>query len=141
MPTPIRITAFLYPQFHSDWQPLVAPLLTQLPTSTFVQEALFPDRLRHWEELAKMGARFAYEFGIETRFNDMNPHAATITGPVALKGAEVTARDLRTGACLVTAALIAKGTTCIHRAEEIDRGYEDMVATLRSLGVSAYRED
>lgn len=138
---PIAINAFLYPEFHSDWQPLVAPLLTQIEGKSYLEEKLFSDRLRYWLELEKMGAKFEFDYGIETRFKDNNPHAVRINRKSNLSGAEVYARDLRGGVALVTASLVAKGKTVIHNAEEILRGYENLVDTLNRLSVNIEIED
>lgn len=138
---PIGISAFLYPEFHSDWQPLIAPLLTHIEGKSYLEEKLFSDRLRYWLELEKMGAKFKFDYGIETRFKDNNPHAVRINGKSNLSGAEVYARDLRGGVALVTASLVAKGKTVIHNAEEILRGYENLVDTLKRLSVNIEIED
>ena len=69
------------------------------------------------------------------------PPQAWITGPVQLKGNDVKATDLRCGAGLVIAGLMAEGTTTIHDIYHIDRGYQDIVSKLRNLGADIWREE
>lgn len=138
---PVQLQAFLYPEFHSDWQPLVGPLLTQVEGTSYIEEKLFPNRLAHWDELGRMGARYKYDSSIKTRFNDDNPHAVYIYGKSNLSGAEVKALNLRAGAALVIASLIAKGETTITNAEEITRGYENMIDILKSFSVDIREEN
>jgi UDP-N-acetylglucosamine 1-carboxyvinyltransferase len=132
----LRIKAFIYPDIHSDWQPLIAPLLTQMNGISYIEEYLFPDRLRYWKELEKMGVSYQYDLTNKTRFeNDPNPHAVKVSGKFQLKGAEVEALDLRGGVALIIAALVAKGTTTINNADEILRGYENIDTILKGLSV------
>ena len=138
---PVKIEAFLYPGFHTDWQPLVAPILTQIEGKSYIKEKYFSDRLKYWIELEKMGASFDFDYQADTRFKDDNPHAVSINGKTSLSGANVYARDLRGGVALVTASLIAKGKTVIHNAEEILRGYDNLVDTLTNLSVNIAVED
>lgn len=131
----IKIKAFLYPDFHSDWQPLISPLLAIAPFNSYVEEWLFQNRLSHWDELGKLGSKYQYDFNNSTRFeNDKFPHAVNITGGAQLKGTNVYANDLRSAASLVLASLAAKGETIINNIEELDRGYEKLAEDMKSLG-------
>ena len=130
-----KIKAFLYPDFHSDWQPLISPLLAILNFDSYIEEWLFQNRLSHWKELEKLGANFNYDMENLTRFSkDGFPHAVSIHGGISLKGTTVYANDLRSAASLVLAALAAKGETIIENIEELDRGYEDLIQNLQTLG-------
>lgn len=132
-----RIKAYMYPEIHSDWQPLIAPLLIGQTGTSYIEEFLFPSRLEYWMELSKMGAKFEFDTNNSTRFTlNGDRHAVYIYGPSVLKGASVRAIDLRAGMCLIIASLNAKGDTLIENAEEIYRGYDKIDMVLRALGVS-----
>jgi UDP-N-acetylglucosamine 1-carboxyvinyltransferase len=88
-----------------------------------VTENLYPGRFRYVEELQRLGA------DIRT-----DGHHAVVRGRESLSGAPVRAPDIRAGAALVVAGLVANGTTVIHDIHHIDRGYEDLVGRLRSIG-------
>jgi UDP-N-acetylglucosamine 1-carboxyvinyltransferase len=94
-----------------------------------VTETIYTERFKHCYELNKMGANI----------NVMIP-SSFINGPTPLYGAEVCATDLRCGACLVIAGLIADGVTTIHDIYHIDRGYEDLDGKLTALGAKIWRE-
>lgn len=99
-------------------------LMTQAEGTSHIHEVLFESRLGWLVELEKMGAHI----------QNLNPHEAQITGKTALKGAEVTSWDLRAGAAMVIAGLIARGETHITNIDYIKRGYEDFVSNLKNLG-------
>jgi UDP-N-acetylglucosamine 1-carboxyvinyltransferase len=88
-----------------------------------VTENLFKGRFRYVDELVRMGA--------DIRTDD---HHAIVRGVDRLSGARVKAPDIRAGAALVIAGLVADGETVVHDAEHVARGYEDLAATLRSVG-------
>lgn len=112
-----------YPGFPTDAQaPLMAATCKSKGITIFI-ENLFESRFKHAAELNKMGADI-------TQFKN----AAVVRGVKRLSGAEVVAADLRGGAALVVAGLMAKGKTTVLNSEYIDRGYENIVADLRSLG-------
>jgi len=90
---------------------------------SLVHERVFENRLLHAAELAKMGADIR-----------VTGQTARVFGPTPLRGTEVRALDIRSGAALVLAALAAEGTTTILDAQHLDRGYEDAVGTLQRLG-------
>lgn len=93
---------------------------------SFVTETIYPARFRHVDELKNMGAN------IEA---DMETGTATIK-PSSLNGAEVYASDLRAGACLIIAGLLAEGVTTIYNVRHIYRGYTDIVKHLKELGAN-----
>ena len=117
-----------YPGFPTDAQPqLMAAALCAEGTTVFV-ENIFENRYRHVEELRRLGA------DIETE-----GRVAMVTGTQKLHGAQVIATDLRGGAALLVAALSAEGTTDISELSHIDRGYDNIEDTLRSLGADVVR--
>ena len=93
-----------------------------------VTENLFSGRFRYVDELRRMGADIRTE-----------GHHAVVRGVRRLSGAPVRAPDLRAGAALVLAGMVAEGETVVADAHHIDRGYEDLAATLRSLGADVSR--
>jgi len=119
-----EIQALPFPGFPTDLQAAFAALLTQAHGRSRIVERIFNDRLRYAAELAKMGARIQV----------LDKQEALIEGPTPLHGAPVRALDIRSGACLVLAGLVADGETWIHDAYHLRRGYEDLVGKLASLG-------
>lgn len=118
-----------YPGFATDIQQPLTALLTQAEGQSIVTETIYTERFKHCYELNKMGANI----------NVMSA-SAMINGPTKLTGCEVSATDLRCGACLVIAGLLADGITTIHDIYHIDRGYEDLDGKLTSLGAKIWRE-
>ena len=118
-----------YPGLATDLQPPTAVLLTQATGVSQVHEAIFEDRLEWLSEVRRMGA------SVEV----LDPHHATITGPSHLLGTEVEIGDLRAGASLILAALAAEGTTTIHGAHHVHRGYENIERKFLDLGASISR--
>jgi UDP-N-acetylglucosamine 1-carboxyvinyltransferase len=118
-----------YPGLATDLQPPTAVLLTQATGRSSVNETIFEDRLEWLGEVRRMGA------DIEMR----DGHHATITGPARLHGAEVEIGDLRAGASLILAALAAEGTTTIHGAHHVHRGYENIERKFLDIGASLSR--
>ena len=112
-----------FPGFATDLQQPLTTLLTQANGDSHIEETLYLERFRHCDELNLMGANIEHKTG-----------HSTIHGPTPLKGAEITARDLRCGAALVIAGLIADGETIINDAYHIYRGYDSIVEKLASLG-------
>ena len=118
-----------YPGLPTDLQPPTSVLLTQAGGVSHVHETIFEDRLEWLAEVGRMGADV-----------DMpDAHHATITGPARLVGAEVEIGDLRAGASLMLAALAAEGTTTIHGAHHVHRGYENIERKFLDLGASISR--
>jgi len=131
-----QVDAFIYPSFHSDWQPLVAPLLCLVHGTSRIEEQLFPNRLGYFEQLALMGAKYSDTMTQNARFQDNFMHAVEISGPCTFHGANVKAPDLRGAAALLEAALIARGTTYIDNAEILQRGYANVIDDLQRLSVA-----
>src|SRR5699024_9248530 len=93
---------------------------------SFVTETIYPARFKHVDELRNMGANISSDNG-----------TATIK-PSKLTGSEVYASDLRDGACLLVADLLAEGVTTIYNVKHIYRGYTNIVETLKSLGADIW---
>lgn len=119
-----KLQANIYPLFPSDLQALFGLLATQCHGTTLIQDVIFEGRMGYVNELIKMGANAVIA----------DPHRVVITGPTPLRGGEIRSLDLRAGATMVLAGLIAEGETIIHDAEMVYRGYEDLDGRLRSLG-------
>jgi UDP-N-acetylglucosamine 1-carboxyvinyltransferase len=117
-----------YPGFATDYKPLFVTLLTVTEGVGIVTENLFFGRFRYVEELRRMGAEIRTE-----------GHHAVVRGVGRLSGAKVRAFDVRAGAALVLAGLVADGETVVSDAHHIDRGYEDLDAKLVSLGADIIR--
>ena len=124
----VDIKTQIYPGFATDLQQPLTTLLTQASGESHVQETIYIERFKHCEQLNKMGANIKLE---EAR--------STIHGPTPLHGARVMATDLRCGAALVVAGLIAKGKTEITNVYHIDRGYDNIDHKLITLGAHITR--
>ncbi|MDP3057026.1 MAG: UDP-N-acetylglucosamine 1-carboxyvinyltransferase [bacterium] len=124
-----KIQALPYPGFPTDLQPMISVLLTQAHGKSLIHDPLFESRLGYAQELRKMGA--------DIEITD--PHRAFINGPVKLKGASISSSDIRAGATLVIAALIAEGETEISNIYQLDRGYEKIEEKLQKLGADIKR--
>jgi UDP-N-acetylglucosamine 1-carboxyvinyltransferase len=118
-----------YPGLATDLQPPTAVLLTQAAGTSHVHEAIFEDRLEWLSEVRRMGAN------VDIR----DANHATITGPAHLVGTDVEIGDLRAGASLILAALAAKGTTTIHGAHHVHRGYENIERKFLGIGAGISR--
>ncbi len=121
MPTDIQTLP--HPGFPTDLQAPLMAMMTQAEGTSIVRETIFEARYKHVPELIRMGADIAVEGQI-----------AVVRGRTPLKGANVSAMDLRGGAALVLAGLCAEGETLICQPEHIERGYEHIIEDLRSLG-------
>ena len=119
-----EIQALPFPGFPTDLQAAFAVLMTQAQGQSRIYERVFNDRLRYAAELQKMHADISV----------VDRQQAIINGPTRLVGADVKALDIRSGACLVLAGLVAGGETCIHDTQHLRRGYEDIVGKFTSLG-------
>ena len=119
-----------YPGFPTDIQSPFMAFLTTCEGSSKVIETVFENRFMHVAELNRMGAN------IKTRGN-----RAIVQGGKELKGARVRATDLRAGAAMVLAGLVAKGTTEIDEIYHVERGYENFVEKFRNLGANILRVD
>ena len=118
-----------YPGFPTDLQQPMSAMLTMARGTSIVNETIFENRLKHLVEISRMGAR--------VRIVDQT---AIIDGVTALYGAPVTCTDLRAGAALVVAGLMARGRTEIYEPTFIERGYEHIEEKLRALGADIRRE-
>lgn len=126
----VDIKTLVYPGFPTDLQQPFTSLLTKAHHTGVVTDTIYSARLKHIDELRRMNALIKVEGG-----------SAIVSGPVNLEGARVKASDLRAGAALVIAGLMANGITEITGLEHIDRGYENMTEKLNSLGANIWRED
>lgn len=124
------VTTKPYPGFATDLQQPLTVLMTQSKGESKVEDTIYPERFKHCYELTKMGAN------IEVRNGE-----ADIEGPTPLGGTEVVATDLRCGAAMVVAGLIADGVTTISDIYHIDRGYSELDKKLTALGANIWRED
>ncbi len=131
--TPVNIVAGNYPLFHSDWQPLIAPVLTQIPGESTIKDTLFTNRLEYWKQLGMMGAKFEYFSDPDLPIRDGNPRAVKVFGGTQLKGGQLLATDVRVGAGFTIAGLVANGKTELRGIEHIERGYEDFENRLKVL--------
>ena len=119
-----------YPGFPTDLQQPMSAMLTCAQGDSIVMETIFENRFKHLNEMQRMGAKVR-----------IVEQTAIIEGVPDLYGAPVTATDLRAGAALVIAGLMAKGTTEIYEPGFIERGYEHIEEKLRSLGAEISRVD
>lgn len=125
-----KLQSMPYPGFPTDLQEPFSLLATQCTGTTMIHDPLFEDRMRHIAELIKMGAKAIV----------CDPHRSLITGPSPLHGFEIKSPNIRGGAMLVIAGLIAQGETIIHDVEHtIDRGYEHFEERLNLLGAGIKR--
>ncbi len=119
----INFIALPYPGYPTDMQPQLVAFLSEVSGSSSAREGVWDDRFRYVGELLRMGAQIRVEGKL-----------AMITGVPRLTGAQVRATDLRGGAALIIAGLMADGTTMISDIYHIDRGYENFEAKFQSLG-------
>lgn len=127
---PVKIKTLGYPGFPTDLQQIMTTLLTQCKGLSILEETIYENRFNNVKYLNKMGAQI-----------DIEGKKIFISGPTPLKASKVEATDLRAGACMVLAALIAEGTTTITSVEHILRGYENIVEKLESVGAKIKLED
>ena len=120
---PINIETAVYPGFPTDLQQPLTVLLTQCNGKSKVIETIWENRFMHVAYLNQLGSDIT-----------IKNQTATIIGPTKLKGGKVVATDLRAGAAMVAAGLIAEGTTIITNVEHILRGYEQIVEKLTNVG-------
>ena len=118
-----------YPGFPTDLQSPYAVLMTQANGKSQIFETLFEGRFLYLDELKMMNAKAEV----------LSPHIIQIYGPTKLKANHISSRDIRGGAALVIAAMLAEGDTIISDIEYIDRGYEKMDEKLRNAGVKIER--
>lgn len=119
----VKIKTQVYPGFPTDMQQIMSSLMTKAEGRSVIEETIYENRFQNLYEIKKMGANV-----------EINSNKGYIFGPTKLRGKTVNATDLRAGASLVLAALIAEGTTTINNADYILRGYEHITEKLTSLG-------
>jgi len=124
-----KVQALPYPGFPTDLLPVIVPLLTQANGKSLVHDPLYENRFNYVQELKKMGA------DIEI----VDPHRLFIYGKTPLRGLKIESWDIRAGASLVIAALLAKGESIIENVYQIDRGYEKIEEKLKRLGAQIER--
>ena len=122
---PVDVQTLVFPGFVTDHQQLIASLMVLANGTSSIEETIYENRFQNLYELAKMGARIKVE-----------GKKAYIHGPTKLVGTTVMATDLRAGAGLVIAALMASGKTEIQNADYILRGYENIVEKLSNIGAT-----
>ena len=120
-----QIKTLPYPGFPTDMQPQISTLLALSSGTSIVTESLFENRFKYVDELSRMGASIKVEGNV-----------AIIEGVDGLTGASITAPDLRAGAALVVAGLVANGYTTIDSIQYIERGYENFEGKITALGAS-----
>lgn len=126
--TSIDFSTLPYPGIATDYKPLLVGMLAVADGVGVATENLYPGRFRYVDELVKLGANVRIE-----------GHHAIVRGVEELHGAAVSAPDIRAGAALVVAGLVAEGETVIDNVQHIDRGYDDLVGRLAALGANVTR--
>lgn len=124
-----KIQALPYPGFPTDILPVVIPLLVKAEGKSLVHDPLYENRFNYVQELRKMGA------DIEI----VDPHRTFVFGPKELRGLTIESWDIRAGACLIIAGLMAEGKTTIENIFQIDRGYEKIEERLQKIGADIKR--
>ncbi len=127
----IELKTHEYPGFPTDLQAPFVVLLTQALGQSLVHETIFEGRLFYTDKLTQMGADIIM----------CDPHRVVVNGITKLRGKKLESPDLRAGMALLIAGLIAEGTTTIENIYQIERGYEDIVARLQSLGAKIKKVD
>jgi UDP-N-acetylglucosamine 1-carboxyvinyltransferase len=124
----VDVVTLPYPGFPTDLQPQMMVLLTQADGMSRCTENVFESRFSFVDQLRRMGADI-----------DVDGHHALLSGPTALRGAELDGLDVRAGAAGVLAGLVASGETLVHDVQHIDRGYAHFVERLAALGADVVR--
>ncbi len=123
-PDPFVISCGVYPGVVTDVQPFFTVLATQADGNSRIVDYRYPRRFAYIAELRKMGGGFITEEG-----------QVTVEGPMALRGSDVSAPDIRGGAALLVAALVAEGRTAIGNPRTILRGYDNLLNKITALGI------
>ena len=126
----IELNTEPFPGFPTDMQAQMTGLLSLVPGTSVITEAVHTDRFMHVAELNRMGADIL-----------VRGHRATVRGVPKLSGAPIMASDLRAGAVLVLAGMAAEGETVVSRVYHIDRGYERIEEKLTAIGANIVRID
>ena len=125
---PARIRTMPHPGFPTDMQPQMMLLLSLINGVSEVEETVFENRFMHVQEFNRMGTDISIRHGV-----------AFVNGGQPLTSAEVMASDLRAGAALVLAGLVAEGETILNRIYHVDRGYDQLEKKLNSVGAKIER--
>lgn len=129
-PKPVNIKTLPYPGFPTDMQPQFSTYLTLATGSSMIVESIWESRFQYTAELVKMGANI--------NFHD---RTAMVTGTTELFGSPVKSLDLRAGAAMIIAGLMAKGYTKIYDIQHIERGYENIVDKFKAIGADISYEE
>ena len=127
-PRAVSFRTAVYPGFPTDLQQPMMAYLTTAGGTSVITENIFEKRFNHVRELRKLGASI-----------NLAKRVARVKGVEALRGADITASDLRAGAALIVAGLMAGGETRVHRIDYIDRGYEYLDSKFRAIGADILR--
>ena len=122
---PVNVKTLVYPGFPTDLGQPMSTLLTQCEGECLFEETIYENRMRHIKHLNAMGANIK-----------LFDRSALIHGPTPLKGRTVMATDLRAGAAMLVAGMIAEGTTIVSNIEHLLRGYEKIVEKLSTVGAN-----
>jgi len=147
------VTTAIHPGFKTDWQPLWVTMMTQATGVSVLHETVSQNRFQYVDSLCQMGATIelfnpevanpdeVYNFNLkDTQPSDK--HAARITGPTQLHGGEFTVKDLRHGATLMIAGMVAQGKTILHDPQnQIARGYERLHEKFAQMGANITAEE
>ncbi|MFM9150734.1 MAG: UDP-N-acetylglucosamine 1-carboxyvinyltransferase [Candidatus Planktophila sp.] len=128
-PTAVDVATLPYPGFATDLLPFIIAMNSIADGDSLVTENVFESRFMFVNELSRLGAQI-----------HVDGHHASIHGIPELSGAPVEATDIRAGAGLVLAALVAEGATTVDGAFHVDRGYPEFAEQLRALGADVIRE-
>ncbi len=126
---PLKVQALPHPGFPTDLLPIIIPLLIRAQGKSLIHDPLYENRLGYVQELRKMGGDLEI----------VDPHRAFVFGPKVLEGVSVNSLDVRAGAVLVVAGLMASGKTVVNDVFHIDRGYERIEERLQKLGADIKR--
>ena len=126
----VNVKTMPYPGFPTDLQPQMLTLLTKAEGTSIVTENVWDNRFKYVDELLRMGASVSVDGKI-----------AVVEGPARLTGSPVASTDLRAGAAMVIAGLMADGVTEVYNLKYIDRGYENFECKLRALGAQITRRN
>ena len=127
-PTKATVKTLPYPGFPTDMQPQMGVVLSIADGTSIINESIWESRFQYTDELNKMGAHITAQ-----------GKTAVFEGVEELSGAHIYASDLRAGAALIIAGIIAKGETELYNLEHIDRGYENIEEKFRKLGANIKR--
>lgn len=133
-PSPMKsfsVQTLPHPGIATDLQAPFSVIATQVTGSSLIHDPMYEGRFKYVTELHKMGAQVTV----------CDPHRVIITGPTSLHGRRIPGLDIRAGATLLMAGLVADGTTTIDEAEIVDRGYATLVERLQALGAKIQRQD